>query len=223
MRRISNNFLGRDFWLEESRRYSEVHFRLEKCARILNTLSRGKSCDLLDVGCGPATLAKRLHKNINYFGIDMAIHNPAPNLLEMDITENEIKFENKTFDLIVMQGVVEYLGDFQCKKFAEIKLILKCNGKFIVTYEKFSHWKSELFDKHSIYNNMQPIEDLKNDLGSFFQIEKFFTSSHNWYRSEPRRKWLYKVQMPLRIHIPIISRLLAVEYFFVCSLKQGIG
>lgn len=213
-------FKKRDFWLKEKLRWSEPHFRLKKCARIVNALSRGRNCDLLDVGCGPATLALLLEKNINYFGIDLAIPVPAPNLLEMDITANEIKFGTKVFDIVVMQGIFEYLGAFQCAKFAEVQRILKRDGRFVVSYLNFNHVRPVGEDKLTIYNNIQPVEDFKRDLESFLCIDKWFATSHNWYRSEPRREWLRKIQMPLEIRIPKLSRWLAVEYFFICSLRR---
>ena len=37
-------------------KYNRPHYRLEKSARIINRLARGRSCTLLDVGCGPAAL-----------------------------------------------------------------------------------------------------------------------------------------------------------------------
>lgn len=222
--KISNAFHKKDFWLEENLRYAEPYFRLEKCARIVNDLARGRHCDLLDVGCGPATLAKLLQKNISYFGIDIAIHEPAPNLLERDFAQNEIRFDSKSFDFIVAAGVFEYLGGLQHKKFSEIRSMLRENGSFVVTYTNFHHFQHRLPAMRaiddSLYNNIQPIKDFRKDLELFFHVESWFPSSHNWFVSEPRRELLKKAQMPLKTHIPIISRMLAINYFFICSLKN---
>lgn len=210
----SGGFEKRAFWLEENLRYTEPHYRLEKCARVVNALSRGKSCDLLDVGCGPAALARLLGENISYFGIDFAIHTAAPNLLELDIVQNEIGFGSRIFDVVVMQGVVEYLGNLQRGKFAEVHRILKGDGKFIVTYVNFGHRGRPMVP---FYNNVQSIADLKNDLQSFFTIERWFPTSYNWRPREPRRGWLKKIQMHLSVRLPLISPMLAVEYIFICS------
>ena len=218
MRKISNQFYSKQYWLEGNLRYSEPHYTLEKCARIVNRLSKGRSCDLLDIGCGPATLAKLLKKNINYFGIDLAIHDPAPNLLEMDISQNEIRFGNKKFDLIVMRGILEYLGDYQQKKFSEILQIMNKSGRLVLSYVNFNHLNCPQLDKISIYNNMRPIRDLRRDLELYFHVDRCFPSSYNWYHGEPRGDWLVKIQMPLEINIPVFSRLFAVEYFFICFL-----
>ena len=50
----------RDFWIKENQKHVPAHYRLQKAARIVNDIARGRGCDLLDVGCGPATLG-RLH------------------------------------------------------------------------------------------------------------------------------------------------------------------
>ena len=54
--------------------------------------------------------------NVKYFGIDIAIHNPAPNLMESDLVESEIAFDGKRFDLVTALGVFEYIGQAQSKK-----------------------------------------------------------------------------------------------------------
>ena len=57
-----------------------------------------------------------LPANIRYYGIDIAIHNPAPNLMEADLVESEIAFGDKRFDLISALGVFEYVGQSQSRK-----------------------------------------------------------------------------------------------------------
>lgn len=220
MQRVSNVFKEKDFWLEENLRYSYPDFRLEKCARIVNALSRDKCCDLLDVGCGPATLEGLLQTNITYYGIDIAVHDSASNLLEFDFAQNAIGFGDKHFDIVVAAGVFEYLGGLQNKKFSEILSLLNKKGKFLVTYKNFHHINDRLID-HSVYNNIQPIEVFKESLESCFRVDKWFPSSHNWHCSEPRREFLKKIQLSLETTIPIISSMLAVNYFFICSLKDG--
>src|SRR6266478_716271 len=137
MEQVSDKYYKRGFWVNENLKYAEPHFRLEKSARIVNKIARRKECELLDVGCGPATLMHLLPKNIHYYGIDMAVHHPAPNLVETDFLENPIKFGDKQFDIIVAQGVFEYIGSFQPQKLIEIKRLLKSDGTFIVSYVNF--------------------------------------------------------------------------------------
>lgn len=220
MNKISNSYNDEAFWLEENLRYTKPHFRLEKCARIVNGLAKGAKCDLLDVGCGPATLGQLVAPNINYFGIDIAIQRAAPNLMALDIAHNEIKFGDKTFDIVVAGGLFEYLGEVQNKKFTEIQRLMKKNGKFVLTYTNFHHVNDKRID-HTIYNNVRPLHDFKRELEAYFRVERWFPSSHNWFVSEPQRSWLKDIQMGLEREIPIVSRKLAINYFFVCSLKPS--
>ena len=101
----------KDFWSEENLKYSRPHYRLEKSARLINRLARGRERTLLDVGCGPATLMSLLEPNIKYYGIDIAIHDPAPNLIEADFLETPIRFDEKRFDIVLAQGVFRICGE----------------------------------------------------------------------------------------------------------------
>jgi SAM-dependent methyltransferase len=211
-----DGFHDKQWWHEETLKFVQPHYRLVKCARIVNHLARGKQCDLLDIGCGPATLSRLIEKNICYYGIDIIIHDPSPNLFEIDLAAHEINFDKKTFDLVVAQGFFEYMGNLQHKKFLEIRKILKKNGKFIATYVNFSHIHRQIIP---IYNNVMPIRDFIKDLGSVFKIKRCFPSSYNWMGTEPRRPWLKKIQIPLNVKIPFISPLLGVQYIFICSIN----
>ena len=48
----ARQYYKRDFWGKENLKFIEPHFRLEKSARIIDNIARGRDCDLLDVGCG---------------------------------------------------------------------------------------------------------------------------------------------------------------------------
>ena len=78
----------KDFWDKENLKFTRPHYRLEKAARLINELAQGRKCTLLDIGCGPATLMRLLAPNIEYHGIDIAIHDPAPNLMEADFSRD---------------------------------------------------------------------------------------------------------------------------------------
>jgi SAM-dependent methyltransferase len=206
----------RDFWSLENLKYSQPHYRLEKSARIINRLARGSRRTLLDVGCGPATLMSVLAPNIQYYGIDIAIHDPAPNLIEADFLQTPIRFGDKRFDIVIAQGVFEYVGSFQAQKFAEIAGILNDAGVFIVSYVNFGHRTANIYFP---YSNMQPIDDFRQSLARHFEIRRFFPTSHNWNHSEPGRKLVKAGNMHININVPVISRVLAVEYFFICSSR----
>jgi SAM-dependent methyltransferase len=207
-------YYKRDFWREENLKFSEPHYRLEKSARIINSVAQGRECTLLDVGCGPATLSRLLLPNIHYYGIDMAIQDPAPNLIEADLLKSPIQFGDKCFDIVIAQGVFEYLGDFQDRKFAEISEILAEKGVFIVTYWNYAHRNRKVYWAHS---HVQSIGDFRKALARHFHVNRFFPASHNWYHGSPSLKLNKSINMRINTFIPIISPILAVEYFFICS------
>src|SRR5262249_4331375 len=154
----------------ENLNYAKPHFRLEKAARIVNKMARRRPFELLDVGCGPATLSKFLRPNIDYYGIDMAIHAPAPNLIEADFVENRIRFGSKKFDIVVAQGVFEYVGLHQSEKFAEIKELLKDKGFFLASYVNFDHLRRNIYP---MYNNIQTPDEFHRSLKRFFTVDHF--------------------------------------------------
>jgi len=102
---------------------------LQKSARIINALAGREECDLLDVGCGPATLMRLVRPNIHYYGIDIAIHDPAPHLIEADILKEPIRFADKRFSIVAALGLFEYVGASQEQKFSEIAQLLSERGR----------------------------------------------------------------------------------------------
>jgi SAM-dependent methyltransferase len=207
-----------DFWRAENRRYANPHFRLVKCARLVNRIAGGAECDLLDVGCGPAALRHLLDPGVRYHGIDIAIQEPGPDLIETDFLEQPIGFAGRTFDLVVAQGVFEYVGDQQAAKFAEIRGVLAAGGTFIASYVNFGHRRRHLYEP---YNNVQPVERFRAGLAEHFVVRRWFPTSHNWAHSEPNRRVLKAIQLPLTLRIPAVSPRLAVEYLFVCSPRPA--
>jgi SAM-dependent methyltransferase len=209
-------YYKKDFWSSENLKYAKPHFRMEKAARIINQLSRGRTPDLLDVGCGPATLQHLVTPNVIYHGIDIAIPNPGPTLAEVDFVANPIGLRDQRFDIVLAQGVFEYMGEFQRQKFAEIAGILDRDGTFVVSYVNFGHREREVYWP---YNNMQPIRKFGRDLSRHFTVKRFFPTSHNWGHSEPNRRILKAVNMRLNANIPWLSPKLGVEYLFICSAR----
>jgi SAM-dependent methyltransferase len=210
-------YYKKDFWIKENRKHIPAHYRLQKAARIVNNIAQGKECKLLDIGCGPATMMGLLQKNIHYYGIDIAIHNPAPNLIEADLVKSPIRFGDKRFDIIVAQGFFEYLGDFQSQKFAEIARLLNGGGVFLLTYTNFGHLHKKIY---KIFNNVQPLDDFQNSLARYFRIDRVFPTSYTWHGGQPTRKLVKSANMHISINIPWIGPMLAAEYFFVCSPRD---
>jgi SAM-dependent methyltransferase len=216
MAQESDVYYKRDFWAKENLKYTQPHFRLGKAARIVNRIARGNACDLLDVGCGPATLMHLLRNNIHYYGIDIAIQDAAPNLIQSDFLETPIAFAEKRFDIILAQGVFEYVGSHQRQKFDDISRILKEDGTFVVSYVNFDHRNKQIYGP---YSNIQSFDDFHNSLAEFFDIKRYFATSHRWFHDEPRGRLMRAIQMHINVNIPVISTLFAVEYFFICSAR----
>jgi SAM-dependent methyltransferase len=210
----------RDFWIQENLKHAPPHYRLQKTARIVNRIAPQAESDLLDIGCGPATLMRLLRDGVHYYGIDIAIHDPAPNLIEADILETPIKFGDRRFDIIVAQGVFEYVGDFQAPKLAEIAGLLNEGGTFIVTYTNFGHRGKQIFEA---FSNVRPFDEFRAGLDRYFTVKRFFPTSHNWHGGQPRRKLVKAANMHVNLNIPVVSSHLAVEYFFICSPRRPGG
>jgi SAM-dependent methyltransferase len=205
-----------DFWINENQKHVPAHYRLRKSARVLNALAGREECDVLDVGCGPATLQRLLRPTINYYGIDIAIHDPAPNLIESDILREPIGFAGRRFDIIAALGLFEYLGACQGQKFGEIAEILADRGRFVLTYTNFGHRDKHVFEA---FSNVQPLGDFRRGLARHFTIDRWFPTSYNWHGGQPTRSLLKAVNMPVQANIPVVGPKLAVEYFFICSRR----
>ena len=207
-------YYKKEFWSTENLKYQRPHFRMRKVARVIRRIAGDHEGNLLDVGCGPGTLASLMPSNIHYHGIDISIPEPAQNLLEVDILQTPIVFRDMKFDFIVAQGLFEYVGEYQSKKLAEIATVLKDGGKFIVTYQNFDHRQRQIYWP---YSNVQQPADFRRDLGRFFTIERWFAGAHNWTHAHPGRTLVRAPQMNLNIYVPVISPKLAIDYIYICS------
>jgi len=213
----NGRLLKRDFWAVENLRYRVPHYRLVRAARLARQIAAGRGCTLLDVGCGPATLKRFLPDSIRYHGIDLAIHEPAPYLREVDIVEEPIAFDDLHFDIIVAQGLFEYLGGVQERKFEEIVQLLKPTGSFVTSYVNFGHRNPNIC---ASYSNVQPLAAFRMSLERHFAVERTFPVCHNWNPTQPNRPIVKAANALVPWNVPVLSRLLAVEYFFVCSLPR---
>jgi SAM-dependent methyltransferase len=210
-------YYKRDFWSVENLNFAKPHFRMLRVAEIVSEIAAGRERDLLDVGCGPATVQRLLPGNVHYHGIDIAIQEPAPNLLEMDITEVPIGFQGKKFDIILMQGVFEYLGEHQAQKFSELQDLLKPGGKFVVTYTNFAHWRRLIYGP---YSNIQQPEEFRRELSQYFVVERAFPTAYNWNHTYPTKKFLMSVQSKLKANVPVIGPKLAIDHLYVCMARS---
>lgn len=213
---VGNALYKKDFWREENLKYVRPHFRMEKVSGLINRMAAGKERTLLDVGCGPASLMSLLQPNIQYYGIDIAIQNPAPNLMETDLIEEPIRFGDRQFDIVLAQGFFEYVGKFQSQKFAEIAELLNDDGVFIATYVNFDHRHRDIYEP---YSNVQPFRDFRKSLAEHFKIQRFYPTSYHWNHWEPSRKLIRAANMRMNINIPIIAPVLGVQYILICSAR----
>lgn len=211
------NFRDRDYWIVENAQYAEPSFRLKKCAALINKVAGTRPCSVLDVGCGPGALRPLLSTNVKYYGIDLAIHNPAPFFRETDIAHEKICFDNMHFDFVTAMGFFEYMGDQQETKLQEIRDILTPDGTFIMSYINFGHFRRKIWPN---YNNVRSITEMKRCLNEVFQVNRCFPASHHWRQKQPGKYSLSSLQMRINSQIPILSRQFAVEYFFMCSRKN---
>ena len=177
-----------------------------------------RECTLLDVGCGPAALRPVLRPNVRYHGIDIAIHEPADYLRELDIAQKPIDFEGRRFDFVTAMGLFEYMGQQQDRKLEEIRAVLKPDGKFIMSYINFGHYHRLVWPN---YNNVKPVAEMAKGLSQVFKVEKYFPVSHHWRQKQPGKRSLQGLQMRINFNIPVVSSMIAVEYFFICSPKAG--
>jgi SAM-dependent methyltransferase len=207
----------RDFWEQESEKFAIPHYRLRKAARLVTALTGGRECDLLDLGCGPATLMHALPPTVHYFGIDIAIGVPAPNLLESDLIENPIAFGERRFDIVLAQGLFEYLADVQEDRFAEVAALLKPKGTFVLSYYNFGHRRPQFYTQ---FSNVRPLGEFRQSLERHFIVDRQIPASHNWHHSQPVRRFNMALNMHVNVDIPLISSRLAVEYFFVCRPRH---
>ena len=205
-----------DFWIKENQKHVPAHYRLQKSARIINAIAGREERDLLDVGCGPATLMRLLGPNIHYYGIDIAIHDPAPNLIEDDILEKPIRFADKRFDIVTALGLFEYVGACQVQKFGEIAQLLSERGRFVLTYTNFGHRDKRIFEA---FSNVQPFDDFRRSLARYFIIDRYFPTSYKWHGGQPTRPLLKAANMHVKANIPLVGPRLAVEYFIICSRR----
>ena len=212
-------YYKKDFWSKENLKFTRPHFRLRKASHIVRGIAGKRELDLLDVGSGPATLMHFLPPNVHYYGVDIAIQDPAPNLLEADLLQEPIRFGGRRFDIVLAQGFFEYMGEHQDEKLAEIRQVLTGQGRFITSYVNFGHRNKSIYWP---YSNIQPMADFRRSLSRQFRIDRSFPTSHNWGHSEPNRWFMQAAQMHLNLNIPVISPMLAVEYFFVCSLPGSV-
>jgi hypothetical protein len=67
------------------------------------------------------------------------------------------------------------------------------------------------------YSNVCLPGDFRADLSRYFAVERSFPLSHNWNHSQPNRRLMQAAQAHLNVNVPVVSKILAVDYVYVCS------
>lgn len=78
--------------------------RLPMCGELIN--KHYSDYTLLDIGCRTMALKKHLKSCREYFGADLV---PGENILECNLEQGLIHFEDKSFDIVVALDVLEHL------------------------------------------------------------------------------------------------------------------
>jgi ubiquinone/menaquinone biosynthesis C-methylase UbiE len=129
---------------------------------MIKELQLPKESKILDVGCGPGELLFAISDDFEFLtGIDIAqemidianknLEHKSSNknlIFELGDIEN-LKFDDKSFDLIICSGVIEYLANDE-EWISEIKRVLRSDGYLIINVtNKYSirKWTSGLVDK----------------------------------------------------------------------------
>ena len=82
------------------------------------------------------------------------------------------------------------------------------NRRFVVSYWNFGHRNTEMY--HA-FSNVQPLDDFRIDLSRYFKVGRH--SRPRTIGATPARTGgLRAINMPVNVHIPLISPVLAVEY-----------
>jgi hypothetical protein len=139
-------------------------------------------------------------------------------MIEVDITKEPIRFEDRRFDIVLAQGLWEYMGKHQDQKLSEISDLLAPHGVFVTTYVNFRHRATDVYE---VYNNVQTPEQFRRSIEQHFAVERYLPTSHRWHHSEPNRRILRLPNMYLNARLPYLTPILAVEYLLVCRLLAG--
>jgi len=122
---------------------------------------------------------------VQYHGIDIAIQEPAANLIEMDFLDQSISFGSQKFDLIVVQGVFEYVGRFQSRKLKEIRDLLRDGGRFVVTYTNYAH-RQQIHPGRRLMRVLQARLDVTIPvISTFFAVDYIYICSPRTETARP--------------------------------------
>ena len=149
MKSIINKLSNKLILFVYLRKIIELNFVFIK--RILNyeINNRSKTIKILDLGCGSGEMS-RFFEDLDYKGIDLNSKyiEFAKNIYKNDfevMNAQNLKFENNTFDYVVVIGVLHHIDDENCNIILnEIKRVIKDTGKIIIIEDVNTQSKIDL-------------------------------------------------------------------------------
>ncbi len=121
----------------------------DKRVRCLSIIAGCKPKDVLEIGFEDPRLSKLIADRWNYVGIDISEISVKAALAQglqaiaIDVSQEEIPFDDCSFDLVYCSEVVEHLlnPDFA---FREFKRVLKPGGKILITTPNLGSWYNRI-------------------------------------------------------------------------------
>jgi len=210
------------YWNKRIWNFDQLHPRLFLIRNLIDTILKPGS-QLLDVGCGAATLRRILQHDIEYFGVDIAsdviesFHDPV-HFEAIDFNLNPECFSGRKFDIVVCSGVFEYVQqpdrfiEFLGQKLADTgHLILTCtNRQHHLSVRK---WLRGGFDDNpDPHSNLLTIPQTMHLLAAYgFKILRHIAITNKGKRQLPvlHRFYQFPFNLPFR------------QYIFLCKREKG--
>lgn len=117
--------------------------------RCLTIIEKSRSRDVLEIGFEDPRLSKLLADRCNYVGIDIsemsvkAAVSLGLRALALDVSQEEIPFDDGSFDLVYCSEVMEHLlnPDFAL---TQIKRVLRPGGRLLITTPNLASWYNRI-------------------------------------------------------------------------------
>ncbi|MFA6393954.1 MAG: class I SAM-dependent methyltransferase [Patescibacteria group bacterium] len=198
------------YWSIESLKYQKPHERIRKIYREI--IKGSTSGSVLDIGCGPASLALLLQSgNFKYSGVDVFKQNiPSGRYRVFDLEHDD--FSNfpfdEIFDVVVISGVIEYLSIERVRellKYLRLKLSDR-NTKIIITYTNFSHYSRKIATYHPRWVMIKKIDDIREEFrAAGFSIVRFYPSYY----------FIFRRRLNLRFRLPGLFKYFGRQVIFI--------
>lgn len=201
-----------DYWSAESQKYVQPHCRIKKIARELKFIDDRTT--ILDIGCGPAPLAKLLtDAQVKYYGVDVFNQDGFPGYYKkFDLSQDDFSvFPFKQyFTNIVMSGVLEYLSPVRASALLAyvVENLSNSDTQFVISFTNFSHYSRAVATYHPEWKNIMSVEDfIVTSQNAGLQLVRYYPS---YYLVFGRR-----IDLKLRFWVPLISKYFGRQIIYV--------